>query len=586
MSGHQRHRLLPLVAAISLGLMPVGVSAAVAHQHPTPIERAAPAVVFIEARARVEVALIEHHTGPEKRAVHISIVQSTWNPLLDTASGFFVDPNGTIVTTGGLLTPKFGDAEVFAVNQAFAKQYGTQAPLPSNPYSRHHVGKGANTIDQRLQACYPPHTVPNDAGGCVIRTTTVYTVHPYVTDQRRYGDLPAEADTKNSTKDVGLLRVRSNNLPTVTVAAPSPTETALAVLGFTDIPGPNGDHKQKVINQHFAEPGGPLLKSAKLDAAESAGSAMLRKELGRGIEGGPVVAGGGKATSGGQVVGLIPGPAAPGQAVPTLVTADAILQVLKSATVAPRPSQTDTDFEAAMHHFKNKEYAASIPFLENTLKQFRGHALAAEDLAFAKEQVKKGVGGPRTMAPMVTGGASGAANSSVTRPLTIGLVAAAFAALVAAVLVFRRRRLREGEVSNPAATPSAKAPGPLAAPSGGQAGGSPQQQAPPRGRGGAGAIPDAAVAASRVGRSAAAGAAAPSHTATSRVTPRPASGRGPAPSTAHPQPQSGRTPSPPTTVTPPAATAPVRNGTAFCTSCGGRLSAGHRFCGRCGAPVG
>jgi hypothetical protein len=598
MSGKQRHCLLPLVVTTSLGLMALGVSTAQAHTHPTPIERAAPAVVYIEGRANVEVALIEHHTGPEKRAVHISIIQSTWNPLLDTASGFFVDPNGTVVTTGDLLRPRNTDAEVYAVNEAFAKQYGVQAPLPPNPYSRHHVGKGTNTVDQRLQACYPPHKLPNDSGGCVIRTTMAYTVHPYVTDQRLYGNLPAEVDTKHSTPQVALLRVRSNNLPTVTVAPPSAQETALAVLGFTDIPGATGDHKQLVINQHFATPGGPVLKSAHLDAAEAAGSAMLKKELGRGVEGGPVVAGGGKATSSGQVVGLIPAAAPAGQPVPTLVGATTILGVLKSAGVPNQTSLTDAQFEAAMHHFKNKEYAASIPFLENTLKQFRGHALAAADLAIAKEQVAKGAGAPTMTTPATAATTSTSQSSSGKGLLVLGLVVAAVAALVILGVALRQRR--RGTRADGKAAPPPAGSGPTAAASGG-----PAKAVPLPGRG-APTPARGSTAAPAAGAPSTPAGGAPSRVRERpellRQTPvtgaapgaQPSMNRPPSPRAATDQPSAlqhspNSNPSPVNQLTAGGSTAgstPAPPVTKFCTSCGGRLAAGHRFCGRCGAPVG
>ena len=149
-------------------------------------------MVYIEARAKVEVALIEHRQAGDPFGVHIGIIQSTWNPVLDTASGFVVDP------TGGHRhhrcrspRPDLDRARIFAVNQAFHQRYGDAAPLPKDPFSRNRLGDSGDRNEERLEACYPPN-VTNDAGGCVVRVTPDYVVYPYVTSQQRYGGLHAE----------------------------------------------------------------------------------------------------------------------------------------------------------------------------------------------------------------------------------------------------------------------------------------------------------------------------------------------------------------------------------------------------------
>jgi hypothetical protein len=615
MSAFKRHHLLPLGLTGSLALMALGVPGAQAHTHPTPIERAAPAVVFIEAREHVEVTLIEHDLVPDRHGIHVHVFEDTSEPLLDTASGFFVDPSGTVVTTGALLRQDLDKGEVWAINHTFADRY-RQARLPADPAVRHHIGPRSDRIEQRLQACYPPHISLQDAGGCVVRRQMVYRVHPYVTDQRRYGNLPGEVDLEHSTADVALLRVRSNNLPTVTVAPPSPQETALAVLGFTAVPGTTGAHRQQVINQHFAKPGGPVFKSANLDAAEAEGSAMLKEQLGHGVEGGPVVAGGGKAASAGQVVGLIPGPAPAGQPVPRLVGAATILGVLRSAGVANRSSVTDQQFELAMHHFKNKEYSASIPYLENTLKQFPGQALAAADLAVARDQVKKGAGSPATSAS--AGVAVAAAHTSSSGWLVpTGIVVVVLAALLAVVVALRQRR--RGHGGGDRAQPSAAGPPAPGADGRGVRTGAAQDRAPshegPSGVPAAGSTPsrtpashggargDAQATPRAAASQTSAGGAAPSGVRARQELVRPSSSSTRSPgaqdSTPRPGPERGadrqsavlRHNGPPdgghplTGSLPSAGSAPSEV-PRFCTSCGGQLAAGHRFCGRCGTPVG
>ncbi len=306
MSGHQHRRLPWLVAAVTLAFLTVGTSPAAAHKHPTPIERASPGVVFIEARAKVEVALIEHRQAGDSFGVHIGIIQSTWNPVLDTASGFVVDPTGAIVTTGAITRPDLDRARIFAVNQAFHQRYGDAAPLPKDPFSRTNVGglgSSGDRNEERLQACYPPN-VTNDAGGCVVRVTPDYVVYPYVTSQQRYGGLHAEV--LGGTSDVAILRVRgANSMPTVAVGTSTAGAEALGVLGFTGIPG--ADNPLQEINQHLATKGGDQLKTTGLDAGDVRDAAKLAAGLQHGMAGGPVLA------ERGDVVGLLPSAPRPGQ---------------------------------------------------------------------------------------------------------------------------------------------------------------------------------------------------------------------------------------------------------------------------------
>ena len=130
MSGHRNSRCLLVAAAVTLAALAGGAPSASAHTHPTPIERAAPGVVFVEARAKVEVALIEHRTTADEAGVHIGVAQSTWNPVLDSASGFVVDPNGAIVTAGAVVRPDLEKAKVFAVNHAFASMPAARSTVP------------------------------------------------------------------------------------------------------------------------------------------------------------------------------------------------------------------------------------------------------------------------------------------------------------------------------------------------------------------------------------------------------------------------------------------------------------------------
>jgi hypothetical protein len=564
MMGHRRR--VPWVLALTAALLLPGTAPAGAHEHPTPIERAAPAVVYVEARAEVEVSLVEHRQS-DPAGVHIAIIQSTSNPLLASASGFVVDPTGAIVTSGAITQTDLDLARIYAVNEAFQKQYGI--PMPADPFARQQVGAPTDVVEQRLEACYPPHTT-NDAGGCVVRVTPTYVVYPYVSSQEEYGRLPAEL-RPGSTPDVAVLQVRgATSMPTVALGESMEGAQALAVLGFTGIPE-RADALQ-AINSHLAETGGTVLKSQDLTEAEAEAAVKLAPAVKDGLRGGPVLA------EQGQVIGFLepeagsgPPPATAGR----LVDAGAIRDVLSADGVTPRRGPVDTSFEAAMHAFKNGGFAAAVPNFKATLALFPGHALAANNRAEAERNVAAGEPGP---APP---GGDQAAGSGAGFPWTVVLIAVAVVLLLAAVamLVLRRRRQasaagggtpspgtpppREGQHATPSRAATGqreRKPVPSVAPGPGASGVAVIEGGGPR-RGGAGG---SAGSPSRAGP-------APSGAAPSKAVP----GQGPAAAAADGSRRASHAPGEPA--------AEPRSG--FCTSCGARLRPQDRFCGRCGKPA-
>jgi hypothetical protein len=567
---------------------------AVAHTHPTPIERAAPGVVFVEARAKVEVALIEHRTSADEAGVHIAVAQSAWNPVLESASGFVVDPNGAIVTTGSVVRPDLEKAKVYAVNQAFAKQYGGAARLTGDPFARRHIGGSSDRNEQRLQGCYPPHRI-NDAGGCIVKATLDLVVYPYVSSQQRYGNLSAEV--LSATRDVAALRVRgANSWPTVAIAPSMAGASALGVLGFTGVPGPKSPLLE--VNQHLAKPGATVLKTADLTADDVKDAAKLKAALENGFAGGPVVA------ERGQVVGLLPGPVAAGKAAPDLVTVAAILPVLKSAGISAHGGPVDTSYEAAMHLFKNGAYAAAIPSFTKALELFPGHYRARANLAVAQERAKNGGGGNAAPVPGGPSGTETAAGSTGFPWLLaagIGLGALLLAAGVVALVRRSRSRTDEHDTQPPAPPRAPVAVGATGAAAGRAAApGSPSRAStgpvgPPRAAGPASPGP-AAGAGGGAGAGTGSPAAAGARPGAPGAAGRPGSPSGPG---------TGRQQAPPAGVRPGAPAQPSRPvaraqassvqqasaaqvstaGFRFCTSCGGRLAAQHQFCGWCGEPV-
>jgi hypothetical protein len=564
-------RRLPWVVAFTAALLVLGAGSAGAHEHPTKTELAAPGVVYVQAGARVEVSLVEHQR-PEP---HITIIQSTSNPVLASASGFVVDPTGAVVTSGAIHKPTDADldrARIYAVNEAFKDRYGGRLPATGDQlFSRQRIGSDADPLQQRLQACYPPNHV-NDAGGCVVSLTPTYVVYPYVTDQVTYGQMQAEL-VASSTSDVALIRVRAaSGLPTVPLGDSLEGAHELVALGFEGIPG--AAHEELQIKTHLAEPGASTLKTEGLTDDETKTAAELAARLNAGMRGGPLVA------ESGEVIGFLvpdadsgPPPAAPGR----LVDAVAIRKVLDEARVEPRRGPVDTSFEKASHPFKNGGFEAAIPHLEDTLELFPGHALAAANLAEAQKNVAEG--NPGTAAP--TEGSSTVTESGAEFSWTVVLSAVAAVLVLAAValIVLRRRRkapgtdgtARGGTPSPAPLTPGTAKPGAVrsreAKPREGTPG-SPSRSATglrerpkvPSGVTGAGAVSVVE------GRGAGPGAASSSSVPEQRAA-DPAGGGSRSASQA--------------LVTPSA-----EDGQAFCVYCGAALGPHHKFCGRCGRPTG
>ncbi|MGZ4634039.1 hypothetical protein [Oryzihumus sp.] len=651
-----------VVLALVLGPAPL----AWAHKHPTPTERAAPAVVWVEARAQVEVALIEHRPVGDPSGVHIGIIQSVWNPVLASASGFAVDPSGVVVTTGALGAADITRAEVYAVNQAFLKQYGSAAPLPADPYSRHHIGPAGDSTEERLQACYPGGQT-NDAGGCVVRATWDFRVYPYVTSQARFGAFPAEVIGK-PTPDVTVVRVRgATSMPTVDLGRSTSGAQALSALGFTGVPRPG--NPLLALNTHLATVGGTALKTTGLTAEDLSDALRLGRLVPAGLTGGPVVA------EQGQVIGLLVPPSGPASAnpsaaspsdiasstptpatesattaaspsasasaspspggtatlppaaTPRLVTAAAITAALRAASITPHRGPVDTSFEQAMHLFKNRGYAGSIPGFRNALALFPGHYLATQNLAIATKLRGSSVSQPGQL----PGQAAADTSTSVSPWLVAGLVLLGLVLLgLVAWAVLRRRRAPgpSTPVAPAAAAPQGTPPAPAMATAGvaGAAAGSPRPGAA-SGAGPAGARPSGAAAsrplsgpgAPRPGAQPSGPvppptAPSPGSSPPAQAGPRPApagaavggrppgasavrpGGSGPVPSPSGPGPV--RTPAsgpagPPSSASgpgrPPASAPATPGGGArtrnFCTTCGGRLTPGDRFCGWCGQPV-
>ncbi|MGH8969152.1 MAG: trypsin-like peptidase domain-containing protein [Actinomycetes bacterium] len=509
-----------------------------AHEHPSPSELDAPAVVYVQTWAQVDISLIEHNNTGQ----HIPLTKDAYPVLLAQGSGFAVDPTGAIVTSADIVTPDLRRAEIFAVNKIFNQRYGDAVPMPSDPFAVQTIGNvGGDPTNTRLQRCYQPNAT-NDTGGCVIATTMQVVVHPSVTSQQKFGNLPAEvlSPKPGEASDVAVLRVGASSMPTVELGQSVKGAEAVAALGFTGVPGPKQPMAQ--LNGHFTKAGSGVLNRTGDDDTKGYYEKLVAG-LGQGLHGGPVVA------EQGQIVGFFAKPQ--GEEVPKLVDAEAIRAALKGVGVTARSGPTDTAFENAMHSFKNDEFSGSISSLQETLKLYPGHFNASQNLAVA--QAREGTPADKTPeGGGATGAVSGDDGPGWLTFASIGIVV--LLALVLGLLMLNQRR--QGAKHRTVPPP---APGPVPTASGASVQRPSTSAAPPP-------APDK-VPTSRTGMGVPPGAAGAAQPRSSQ--------------------SSLSVMSPPEAVERPSASSAVTSTghPTFCTSCGQRLSPNHRFCGWCGHHV-
>jgi hypothetical protein len=372
----RRAMFLVAVATIALALLGLIVPPAFAHTHPTPVERAEPAVVRVETSVQVDISLMEH----DRHGKHIGLYQRRYELVVNAGSGFAVDPSGAIVAAGGVIKADTSKAEIYAVNRIFNDRYGNRAPLPAKPENKTTIRNDDpdDPLNGRLQRCYRVNTA-DTTGGCVIATNRVIRVYPYVSSQARYGNLVASV-VYPKTEDPGdapvsVLKVGANSMPSVNLGDSTAGTANLAALGFTKIPKEAPSPKGPMVNAK-----GHLIGSGP-EVEKDEFQPKLASAIAAGIWGGPVVGETGDTTGFLQVR---PGP--DGKLVPYMTDVGAIRKALAAAQVKPHQGPTDAVFEAAMHNSKNHAYTAAIPSLEETLKLYPGHALAAQNLKTAKDK--------------------------------------------------------------------------------------------------------------------------------------------------------------------------------------------------------
>jgi hypothetical protein len=451
--------LTVLLLATGWAALPVLTApAAHAHTHPTPVELDSPAVVRVQTYAEVSISLIEHN----KIGAHIGLLQRTYTPLLSSGSGFAVDPSGAVVTSHEAIDVDLRPAEVYAVNRIFNEHYGdARAPLPRDPSTRQTIRDSDpnDRLNMRLQRCYRPNTT-DDSGGCVVFSRRVVKVLPFVLSQRQFGDLTAEVLVPKDGKaqDVAVLKVGGSSMPTVNLATSTEGVAAFSILGFTEVP--RDGRSLRTTEGHF-------VRAAAAEVKRDEQYASLSSGIRAGMVGGPAVG------ERGQVVGFLrdrsagTGAGADRPADLVLVGPETIRAALTTAGITPHRGPTDGAYENAMHNYKNKLYAASVPSLSQVLRLYPGHALAKQALDDANR--KKGTAEDlgEQFLPNASGSRAGRPDLVRTAgPVALG--AAAVLALVLVILLLARRKQRLAPAgAGPASAPDGAAPGVDSTPPGG-----------------------------------------------------------------------------------------------------------------------
>lgn len=525
------------VALASLGGLVLVAAAAIpalAHEHPSGItDLVTPAVVRIEAKARVDITLLDH-IG---ELVH---VERSYQVPIGTGTGTVINPDGGIVTlTGVVKTDR--DIAVYAANKIFAEHHKVKIP---EDFERHTIKD--DQLNHHLQECYPPK---QPTATCIVDVTTEIHVFPNISPPDKEGfkaEIVHAGDRPDSPAVLTPVGRADGGagLPTAPLAASVPDKdgSPVAVAGFVARPAVNLPETVDIAHLRAggAGEGGRRFKDPqdKVNEPEKLGALVDR-----GLLGGPVIE-----DKKGEVVGLLIGGGKDGR----MIGVREITKALAEAKVAPRRGPIDAAFEQALTRFHTKYYGDAVPAFQRVLDLYPGHTVAAAHLKTAQQ--KRGTAedeGARRADAAVGGGS--------TPPLWPFIVGGTLLVLVVAAVAFLlwRRDRSDGaaggdpEPGRPTEPSRSAGTGPL--PLG--------PSSPPR-RPFPEEVADSTVVVSR------SFPALPKVTSTSPGLPVLVA-RDP-----------GAEPGARDTGTRPMDTAAQK----YCTACGMRLGPAHRFCGYCGHP--
>ncbi|WP_433254915.1 hypothetical protein ACQPYK_13695 [Streptosporangium sp. CA-135522] len=358
-------------ALMLLGGLALAVAAmppALAHEHPSGItDLVTPAVVRIEAKAHVDITLLDH-IG---ELVH---VERGYEVPIGSGTGTVVNPEGGVVTlTRVVKTDK--DIAVYAANKIFAEHHKVKIPAD---FERHTIKD--DRLDHHLQECYPPK---QPTATCIINVTTEIHVFPNISppDEEGFRAEIVRADAKPDGPAVLMPVGRADGgagLPTAPLAAAVPAKegSPVAVAGFTGRPAANLPETVDIAHLRAggAGEGGRQFKDPQGKADEPAKLGAL---VDRGLLGGPVIE-----DKKGEVVGLLVGGGKDGR----MIGVREIVKALAEAKVAARRGPIDAAFEQALTRFHTKYYGDAVPAFQRVLDLYPGHTVAAAHLKTSQQK--------------------------------------------------------------------------------------------------------------------------------------------------------------------------------------------------------
>jgi hypothetical protein len=349
-------------------------------------------------------------------------VERSYDLPIGVGTGIVVNPDGAIVTlTRVVKTDK--DVAVWAANKIFADHHKVKIPLD---FERHKV-KDA-TLNHHLKECYPPYT---KLATCIVNITTNITIFPNVSpadpkglkaDLVKAGPIPdSPAVLMPTNRSVG-----SVGMPTAPLADKVPDQqgSPTNLAGFTARPGANV--KETVEIAHLGKGGGGTETGRQFADPEKKVDEPVK--LGaladRGLLGAPIIG-----DKDGHVIGMLIG----GGKDARMIGVREISAALAKAGVAPRRGAIDAAFEAALTRYHTKYYTEAAPGFQRVLELYPGNVVAANLLqtSLQKRGGPEDAGSKQTVAP-----------APRTLPLWPFIAAAAVLFLAAtggALLLWRRR---------------------------------------------------------------------------------------------------------------------------------------------------
>ncbi|MDP9845380.1 S1C family serine protease [Streptosporangium lutulentum] len=430
-----------LALAGGLSLAVAAVTPALAHEHPSGItDLVTPAVVRVEATAKIKVTLLDH-------IGELLHVERSYEVPIGTGTGTVVNPEGAVVTLTRVVKND-RDLEVYAANKIFAAHHKVKIPAD---FERHTLKD--DQLNHHLQECYPPK---QPTATCIFDVTTELRIFPNISPPDKEGFKAEVVRTGDEPDSPAVLRPvgradGSTGMPTAPLAAAVPVKEAspVAVAGFTGRPAVN---LPETVDIAHLRAGGAGESGRRFNDPES--KVNEPEKLGglvdKGLLGGPVIE-----DKKGEVVGLLVG----GGKDARMIGIREVTKALAEADVAPRRGPIDAAFEQALTRFHTHYFGDAVPAFQRVLDLYPGHTVAAVHLKTSQQ--KRG-----TAEDAGARKADAAADTGETPlwPILAGGALLVVAVVVGALLLWRRRPSEPDSPPSPAAQTRPPLPNPPSVP--------------------------------------------------------------------------------------------------------------------------